>query len=53
MSLLNLGLIEKYISNNQIKKRDTNGKPFTDMQPVPYRLTHGDTDLHLGDGMIV
>ena len=53
MSLLNLGLIEKYISNNQIKKRDTNGKPFTDIEPVPYRWTHGATDLHLGDGMIV
>ena len=53
MSLLNLGLIDKYISNNQIKKRDTNGKPFTDMQPVPYRWTHGANDLHLADGMIV
>ena len=53
MSLLNLGLIEKYISNNQVKKRDTNGKPFTDIKPVPYRWTHGATDLHLGDGMIV
>ena len=39
MSLLNLGLIEKYISNNQIKKRDTNGKPFTDIVDVPYRYT--------------
>ena len=39
MSLLNLGLIEKYISNNQIKKRDTNGKPFTDTVDVPYRWT--------------
>ena len=53
MSLLNLGLIEKYISNNQVKKRDTNGKPFTDIVPVPYRWTHGATDLHLGDGMII
>lgn len=38
------------ITNNQfIKNYITNN----DNQPVPYRWTHGATDLHLGDGMIV
>lgn len=40
MVMFNQDYIKKNITNNQ----DT---------PVPYRWTHGATDLHLGDGLIV
>jgi len=53
MSLLNLGLIQKYLTSNQTKKRDSNNKSFTEFAPVKYRWTHGATDLHLGDGLLV
>ena len=53
MSLLNLGLTKKYLTNNQTKKRDSNGKLFNEFVPVKYRWTHGATDLHLGDGLLI
>lgn len=40
MDILNSEYIKGHITNN----RDT---------PVPYRWTHGATDLHMGDGLIV
>ena len=49
MKLLNNTLIKEYISNNH--KFDDNGNMI--LEPVKYRWTHGATDFHLGDGLLV
>jgi hypothetical protein len=49
MQLLNEILIKDYLSNNHTI--DENGSII--LEPVKYRWTHGATDLHLGDGLIV
>ena len=42
--------MDEMITNEEfIKKNITNN----DDQPVPYRWTHGATDLHMGDGIVV
>ncbi len=49
MKLLNDILIQQYLSNNH--KFDENGNMI--LEPVKYRWTHGATDLHLGDGLMI
>jgi len=49
MQLLNDKLIKEYLTNNHTI--DENGN--TTLQPVKYRWTHGSTDLHLGDGLMI
>jgi hypothetical protein len=49
MQLLNETLIKKYLTNNT--KINENGDEI--LEPVKYRWTHGATDLHLGDGLLV
>jgi len=49
MQLLNHILIQQYLSNNH--KFDENGNMI--LEPVKYRWTHGATDLHLGDGLMI
>jgi hypothetical protein len=49
MQLLNDILINQYLTNNH--KFDENGNMI--LEPVKYRWTHGATDLHLGDGLMV
>jgi hypothetical protein len=49
MQLLNDILIQQYLSNNH--KFDENGNMI--LEPVKYRWTHGATDLHLGDGLMI
>ena len=44
--------------NNYIKKYITNNQEFDEMgdeilKSVPFRWSHGATDLHMGDGIIV
>jgi hypothetical protein len=48
-SLINLNLVKDYLTNNHIV--DTDGNIVR--TPINYRWTHGATDLHLGDGMLV
>ena len=47
--LLNTRLIKEYLTNNH--KIDDDGNVI--LEPVKYRWTHGATDLHLGDGLLV
>ena len=49
MELLNKKLIKEYLTNNH--KIDDEGNMI--LKPVDYRWTHGATDLHLGDGLLV
>lgn len=49
MQLLNDVLIKKYLTNNHtINENDEEV-----LEPVKYRWTHGATDLHLGDGLLI
>lgn len=49
MQLLNGKLIKEYLTNNHIV--DENGN--TILEPIKYRWSHGATDLHLGDGLMI
>jgi hypothetical protein len=53
MTLFNLDFIRENLTNNQIPKNDVNGNVYHEHVPVPYRWTHGATDLTLGDGLLV
>ena len=53
MSILNRHFIKDFITNNLSTKRDSNDKEYTESTPITYRWTHGATDKHLGDGMLV
>lgn len=50
MELLNKQLIKEYLTNNHTIDTTT-GQLI--LEPVKYRWTHGATDLHLGDGLMV
>lgn len=52
-SIVNYNLIKKYLTNNFQIKNDVNGNEYEELTPVQYRWTHGATDKHLGDGMLV
>lgn len=49
MKLLNELLVKNYLTNNHTK--DENGN--IEYHPVKYRWSHGATDLHLGDGLMI
>ena len=53
MTLLNLDFIKDFFTHNQVYKEDVNGNEFTELKRVPYRWTHGATDLTLGDGLLI
>jgi hypothetical protein len=50
MQLLNQKLILEFLTNNHTIDSNTGEMK---LEPVKYRWTHGATDLHLGDGMII
>jgi len=53
MTLFNLDFLRENLTNNQIPQTDVNGNEFHVHKPVPYRWTHGATDLTLGDGLLI
>ena len=53
MTLLNLDFIKDFFTHNQSKESDTNENEYIELKKVPYRWTHGATDLTLGDGLLV
>jgi hypothetical protein len=42
-----------YLKNNLTNNLEFNESHEEEYSPVPYRWSHGATDLHLGDGLIV
>lgn len=52
-NIVNFPLVKDYFTNNTEEKLDVNGKPYIEYQPVKYRWTHGASDYHLGDGLLV
>ena len=53
MSIFNKDFIFDFITNNRHKETDINGKKIDVATPVRYRWTHGATDFHIGDGIII
>ena len=53
MSIINYNLIKEYFTNNKKEVIDVNDIPYDELTPVKYRWTHGATDKHLGDGMLI
>lgn len=51
--MLDLQYIYKFLTNNTQTLLDNQGNEYSDYFPVPYRWTHGATDFHLGDGLII
>jgi hypothetical protein len=49
MELFNKEYTKQYLTNNHVI--DENGNMV--LEPVKYRWTHGATDLHLGDGLMI
>lgn len=45
--------ISQYITNNRKETIGADGTVVTAYEPVPYRWTHGATDNHLGDGLLL
>jgi hypothetical protein len=50
MQLLNQKLIQEFLTNNHTIDSTTGEMK---LEPVKYRWTHGATDLHLGDGILI
>jgi hypothetical protein len=48
-SLINLNIVKDYLTNNHTIDEDGN----IIHTPINYRWTHGATDLHLGDGLMI
>ena len=53
MSILDKHFIKHNITNNTLETVEENGKMYFKHNPVPYRWTHGATDFHLGDGLLI
>ena len=53
MSIINYNLVRDFFTNNKSTKIDINGNEYTELVRVPYRWTHGATDLDLGDGLLI
>lgn len=52
-SILNYNILKDFFTNNRTKKIDTKGDEYFEYQPVAYRWSHGATDLHIGDGLLI
>lgn len=53
MGLLDLNFLRHFLTNNPKEVEEQDGKKHTHYTPVPYRWTHGATDSHLGDGLLI
>lgn len=51
--ILNKDFINNFITNNRYKITTEDGSTEEILTPVSYRWTHGATDYHLGDGLLI
>lgn len=51
--LIDKDYIYTHLSNNKREQLEQDGQVHFHFDPVPYRWTHGATDFHLGDGMLI
>lgn len=52
-TILNKDYIFKNLTNDTIKVLEQDGKVYERQIPVEFRWTHGATDYHLGDGLLI
>ena len=52
MSLIDKVFVKHFLTNNT-EEVEENGKKYFKHTPVKYRWTHGATDFHIGDGMLI
>ena len=52
-NIINFALVKDFFTNNTSVQKDVNEKEFLVHSPVKYRWTHGATDFHLGDGLLI
>ena len=53
MSIVNKNYVYEFINSNRLEHKNKNGDITYEYKPVPYRWTHGATDYHLGDGLLI
>ena len=53
MGVLDKEYIRQFLTNNPEIETDINGEEIKNFRPVKYRWTHGATNYHLGDGMLI
>ena len=53
MSIVNKSFVKEFINNNYLEEVNLDGTISTIQKKVPYRWTHGATEHHLGDGMLI
>jgi hypothetical protein len=52
-NIIDYNILKDFFTNNRTKKIDTNGNEYSEYQPVAYRWSHGATDYHIGDGLLI
>ena len=52
-TILNKDYIFKNLTNDTVKVLEQDGKVYERQIPVEFRWTHGATDYHLGDGLLI
>jgi len=53
MSIINKEFVRTHVTSNKVITKRPDGTEILDYQPVPYRWTHGATENHLGDGLLI
>ena len=53
MGVLDKEFVRQFLTNNPIIEKDINGEELKSFTPVNYRWTHGATNYHLGDGLLI
>jgi hypothetical protein len=53
MGVIDKEYIRQFLTNNPKEVTESDGKVYKYFNPVPFRWTHGATDYHLGDGMLI
>lgn len=53
MGVLDREFIRQFLTNNKREQLEQDGQVHTHFDPVRYRWTHGATDYHLGDGLLI
>jgi len=53
MSIINNEFVKTHVTVNKVIKKKPDGTEVLDYRPVPFRWTHGATENHIGDGLLV
>ena len=53
MSIINNEFVKTHVTRNKVIRKKPDGTEVLDYKPVPFRWTHGATENHLGDGLLI